>query len=143
MREKYNNGQWTEGRFNSFVKSALRSASRRWPPKYETLAAAYVGKQVNPKTKREGKHYRCASCGGHFPSSTVQVDHIKPVVDPELGFTSWDDVINSMFCEKDNLQVLCKPCHAEKTKLEKEQRSNANQSSGRTSGRKRKVSRNS
>ena len=36
----YNDGTWTEGRFNSFIKSTLRSGSQRWPPKYKALNAA-------------------------------------------------------------------------------------------------------
>jgi hypothetical protein len=40
----------------------------------------------------------------------------------EDGFTTWDDVINRMFCEKENLQVLCHECHKAKTQEEKESR---------------------
>jgi len=47
------------------------------------------------------------------------VDHIKPVVDPAVGFTTWDDYIERMFCEADNLQVLCKACHDAKSEEEK------------------------
>lgn len=66
------------------------------------------------------KHYRCAECLKCCPAKDVQVDHINPVVDPEQGFVSWDDVINRMFCEKDNLQILCLECHKAKTQREKE-----------------------
>lgn len=114
-----NGGKWTEARFNSFVKSALRAASRRWPPKYETLNEACTGQKINRKTGRLAKHYKCNSCKEEFPAKDVQVDHINPIINPEIGFTSWDDVINSMFCEADNLQVLCTTCHKAKTALEK------------------------
>ncbi|CAB5222032.1 HNHc domain containing protein, partial [uncultured Caudovirales phage] len=50
----------------------------------------------------------------------VEVDHIKPVIDPKKGFTTWDDYIKRLFCTEDNMQTLCKPCHLAKTKLEKE-----------------------
>lgn len=66
------------------------------------------------------KHYECAACHEYHPASNVQVDHISPIVDPAVGFTTWDDVINNMFCEADNLQVLCQPCHVEKTNQEKQ-----------------------
>lgn len=121
-----NNGNWTEARFNSFVKSALRAASRRWPPKYECLAGAYVGKQINPKSGRLAKHYHCASCSQSFPAKDVQVDHIAPIIDPYKGFTGWDDVVNAMFCEKDNLQVLCTECHKAKTAQERTTKRNTN-----------------
>lgn len=114
-----NSGEWTEARFNSFVKSALRAASRRWPPKYTCLNNAYVDKRTNRKTGRIAKHYKCNACKECFPSSEVQVDHINPIVNPSIGFTTWDDVINNMFCEIDNLQVLCKDCHKAKTAYEK------------------------
>lgn len=52
----------------------------------------------------------------------MQVDHIKPVVSPTKGFQSWDDFIDKLYCEKDNLQVLCKSCHKEKTLKEKKKR---------------------
>jgi hypothetical protein len=112
---------WTEARFNSFVKSALRAASSRWPPRYEVLNEAYVGKKVNPKTSRIGKHFKCASCHNEFPASEVQVNHIESVV-PIEGFKSWDDIIYRMFCPKDKLEVLCIPCHKLVTNKEKEAR---------------------
>ena len=110
---------WTEGRIKAFIVSVLRAGARKWPPKYETLADAYIGKKVNPKTNREGKHYVCIACNGEFPAKDVQVDHIVPVVDPVTGFTTWDDFISRLFCDKDNLQVLCTECHKIKSKEER------------------------
>lgn len=110
-----NNGQWTEARYRSFVTSTLRSGSRRWPPKWATLAKAFVDKRKSKKSGRDAKHYRCAICEELFPSTQVQVDHIKP-----MGTTvTWDEFIEGLFCEADNLQVLCKPCHKIKTKKER------------------------
>lgn len=116
MTEKVrNNGRWTEARFRSFITSVLRSGSRRWPPKWDVLAEAFVGKWKSKKSGRDAKHYKCAMCEESFPSTQVQVDHIKPI-------GSWDDwnyVVEALFCEADNLQVLCKPCHKKKTNKEK------------------------
>ena len=109
---------WTEGRLRAFITSVLRAGTRRYPPKYECLNEAYVGQRLNTKTNREGKHYLCASCEGEYPSKEVVVDHISPVVDPKQGFVSWDVFIERLFCPKDNLQVLCVPCHKIKTKEE-------------------------
>lgn len=109
----------------------MRAASQRYPPKYEALARAYEGKQVNSKTGRVGNHYRCNGCKGVFPSSEVQADHINPVIDPLVGFTTWDSVIERMFCETEGFQILCKPCHNNKSSAEKrqakERRDNAKQ----------------
>lgn len=49
----------------------------------------------------------------------VHVDHINPAIDPNVGFTTWDDFINGLFCERDNLQVLCNECHLAKSNEEK------------------------
>ena len=122
---KYNGGEWSVARFNSFVKSALRSASQRWPPKYKCLHAAKVGKKINWKTSRVAEHYKCNSCTKEFVLKDVQVDHIKPLV-PVTGFTTWDEVINNMYCEADNLQVLCVDCHKIKSNAEKASRKEHN-----------------
>lgn len=110
----------------------LRSGSRRWPPKYNKLNAAKTEKKINPKTKRLAQHYQCASCLEEFVSSEVEVDHIIPVVDPKVGFISWDDYIAKLYCDEDNLQVLCKVCHKRKTKEE-----NGNQSASKDRKRRR------
>lgn len=110
--------QWTKARIHSFIVSGLRAASRRWPPKYETLAEAAVGIKTNVKTGRLAKHYKCAHCKGEFPGSEIDIDHTIPVVDPATGFTTWDSFINRLFCPKENFAALCKPCHKIKTKME-------------------------
>lgn len=115
-----NGGRWTEARYRSFVTSTLRAGSRKWPPKYETLNAAKTEKKINKKTGRLAQHYLCAECQQEFPAKEIQVDHIKPVVDPKKGFETWDKYIERMFCEEENLQVLCSSCHKSKTNKEKE-----------------------
>jgi len=110
--------RWTEARYRSFIISALRQASRRWAPVTDVDRAA--------TTKRGFR--LCAGCNQEVPVTTKEkgrkvkntfVDHIKPVVDPAVGFTTWDDYIERMFCEADNLQVLCKACHDAKSEEEK------------------------
>ncbi len=118
---------WTEGRLKSFITSCLRGGFRRYPPKYEVLTEAFVDKRINEKTKRVSAHYRCGSCNGVFPTKEVQIDHIKPIVSPIDGFVSWDVFINNLFCDKENLQVLCVACHKAKTEKENNKRKkNAN-----------------
>lgn len=110
--------EWTEARKHSFIVSVLRSGTRRWPPKYECLNEAKTEKKVNTKTGRIAQHYMCSICKEDFSATNIDVDHIKPVVGSE-GFTSWDVYIKNMFCDKENLQVVCKPCHKIKTKQER------------------------
>lgn len=103
------------------MKGALRSASVRWPPRYETLADAFVDVRTNEKTGRKAKHFQCAKCHGIFPQKDIEINHKVPVV-PVKGFDSWDGVIERLFCEKDGLEAMCKPCHKECTKSENEAR---------------------
>lgn len=113
-----NSGQWTEARFRSFIRSQLRAATMRWGPISDCLKAARVGRGF----------YRCAGCEQQVPSTiksggrrvkNVHVDHIEPIVDPTVGFVSYDVLIERMFCEAPNLQVLCNDCHTIKTDAEK------------------------
>ena len=129
MTGKSTSTGWTEGRLRSFITSTIRGGFRRYPPKFQVLKEALWGKKVNPKSGREAAHYTCASCTLEFPAKEVQVDHIAPVVDPVVGFVSWDLFIERLFCSKENLQVLCKECHAVKTKEEKELRKNESKKS--------------
>jgi 5-methylcytosine-specific restriction endonuclease McrA len=96
----------------------LRQLTRRWAPI----------SSVKTKARTRRGFYECAICKEEVPYTTkdgrkrvqnVVVDHIEPIVNPETGFTTWDDVINRMFCEEDNLQVVCKQCHDEKSAEEK------------------------
>lgn len=108
-------GQWTEARYNGFVKNQLRSATKRWAPILNTKKKARVG---------HGK-YQCAGCKATVPltlngENNVFVDHIDPVVDPRVGFVDWNTYIDRLFCEEHNLQLLCKSCHDKKSKLERD-----------------------
>jgi len=113
---------WTEGRVKSFITSVIRGGFRKWPSKYDALAAAKVGKMVNKATGRVAEHYKCAACLSLFPAKEVQVDHLDAVVCPEQGFVDWDTYIKRMYVAADGLQVLCKPCHLKKSNEERKQR---------------------
>ena len=115
------NKEWTEGRRNSFITSVIRRGFTRWPPKFEVLSKAKQGKKINESTGRLAEHYECAVCKGSFAGKDVEVDHVSPIV-PVSGFVSWDSFIDNLFCELSNLQVICKTCHAKKSKLENEER---------------------
>lgn len=111
-------GRWTEARFHSFIKSLLRSGTRRWAPIQD----------VKRKAKQARNEYKCANCGDIGPATikvngervnNAIVDHINPIVDPEVGFVDWDSTIERMYCEEENLQLLCHKCHEEKTNEER------------------------
>ena len=112
-------GAWTEAKYRSFIKGNLRRASVKWAPIQECLKNARV---------RRG-WYLCAECKEEIPTSIVInrkrvknaiVDHIKPIIDPAVGWVSWDECIARMFCELDNLQCVCYACHQIKCQEEKD-----------------------
>jgi 5-methylcytosine-specific restriction endonuclease McrA len=111
-----NAGTMTESAFWSFIRSALRQKSRWWKPITECkmkARRAYKG-----PSKRQKFEYQCNSCKLWFPEKQINVDHIKPAgslncKEDLAGF------VERLFCEIDNLQVLCEKCHDVKTKLEK------------------------
>lgn len=113
-------GSMTEAGYRGFIRSMLRRGSTRWKPKYEVKRKARYHEKLPGATARLVFHSTCAGCHGVFPETTTVVDHIKPVVDPDVGFTTWDEFIARLFCEEDNLQVLCQACHDIKTADEKE-----------------------
>ena len=110
---------WTDARRKAFIISTLRSGSRRWPPKYITLNAAKTEKKINPKSGRLAQHFVCNTCQGEFTNKDMEVDHIMPIVDPIRGFVDWNTFVERLFCNEDNLQAICKPCHKEKSKTER------------------------
>lgn len=107
---------WSESRFFGFLRSALRSASARYPPKYECLNAAtrpYVGPD-----KRRKKERQCAECKGWFATTQTQADHIVPAG----SLKTWDDLVpftQRLFCGVDGFQCLCSACHKTKTAAER------------------------
>lgn len=111
----------TEAQFNGWLTSMLRRGSRAWKPKNEAKKLARLPyKILNPKTGRMQFGSKCAECGGECLEMDVQMDHIEPVVDPHVGFISWDIKIERMYPEIDGYQALCPECHAKKTKRERD-----------------------
>ena len=106
------NGTWTESRFHSFIKSALRSASRRWSPIYTTKKNARIARNT----------YVCSRCKNKVGNKDIKVDHTHPVVSVEDGFVDYNTYIQRMFVEIDGLTAMCKKCHDLKTLVENKQR---------------------
>ena len=108
-----NSGTMTESAFWSFIRSALRQKSRWWKPISECkLKAKRTYKGPNKRQKFE---YQCKKCKQWFAEKNINVDHIKPAGSLNCA-EDLPGFINRLFCEIDNLQVLCEPCHDIKTK---------------------------
>lgn len=112
-----NAGTMTESAFWSFIRSALRQKSRWWKP--ITQCKNEARRAYKGPNKRQKFEYQCAECTNWYPEKKINVDHIQPAG----SLNSSADVagfIDRLFCEQDNLQVLCETCHNAKTQLEKQ-----------------------
>lgn len=89
----------------------------RYPSKYAALANA---KRLRPRGAA-GKHtfeYQCAECKGWFEAKNVAVDHIVPAGSLK-AYSDLPGFVERLFCEPENLQVLCTVDHAWKTAAER------------------------
>lgn len=111
---------WTEAKFRGFIRGNLRRTSQRWPPISNCLKNARVSRG----------EYLCACCKEIVPATiknedgkrikNIIVDHIDPIIDPKVGWVSYESLIERMFVEEDALQALCYTCHEKKTNEEKQ-----------------------
>lgn len=111
------NGTMTESAWLAWVRSALRSKSLRWPPRGEALKLArrkYVG--TNKMQKWE---YQCALCSEWQLAKNCNVDHHPVAAGSILSVQDIGNFANNLFCETDNLRVLCSDCHKVHTLSEK------------------------
>lgn len=111
-----NAGTMTESAFWSFIRSALRQKSRWWKP--IILCKTKARRAYKGPNKRQKFEYKCNECGNWFPEKKINVDHIIPAGSLNCS-ADLPGFVERLFCEVDNLQVLCTSCHDEKTKLEK------------------------
>ena len=111
-----NNGTLTESAFWSFIRSGLRQKSRWWKPITQCkLNAKRAYKGVNKRQKFE---YQCNDCKKWFAEKNINVDHIQPAGSLNCA-NDLPGFVERLFCEVDNLQVLCSGCHNVKTQNEK------------------------
>jgi 5-methylcytosine-specific restriction endonuclease McrA len=76
-------------------------------------------KYTGPKGKtRQLWEYQCAECSNWFPDKKINVDHIIPAGSLNNA-KDLPGFVERLFCEVDNLQVLCSGCHDKKTANEK------------------------
>ena len=111
-----NAGTMTESAFWSFIRSALRQKSRWWKP--ITQCKQQARRPYKGPNKRQKFEYLCASCNKYHPDKKINVDHIIPAG----SLNNANDLpgfVERLFCEIDNLQVLCEACHDIKTKNDK------------------------
>jgi hypothetical protein len=103
-------GTQTESQWLAWIRSALRSKWLRWRPRSEALILArrpYKGEKKSQKWE-----YKCAICSGWFGLKECEVDHHPRSAGSILSVKDIGEFCNNLFCEVDNLRVVCKECHA-------------------------------
>ncbi len=106
----------TEAQYMAKLRSALRKAFRWWLPMKE--AKQRVRRPSRSSNTRLKWEYQCAHCTCWFPEREVEVDHVIPCG----TLKTLEDI--PVFVQRltpediDSFQVLCKPCHKQKTKLD-------------------------
>ena len=108
--------EWTEARFWSFIRSALRSAWSRYPVKYKVLANAK--RNYKGPNKQQKYEFQCAECKGWFKAKEVSVDHITPA-GTLRSYEDLPDFVRKLFVSEEELQVLCDKDHKAKTLAER------------------------
>ena len=111
---------WTEAKYFSTIRSALRKAFQYYKPMQEALNLAsrpYVG-----SNKLQKKEFQCNECKQWFKRTDVQIDHIQ-----ELGeLRVYSDIvpfIQRLTTENvSDYQILCKPHHLVKTLKARDER---------------------
>ena len=116
VKKTRNAATLTESQFWGKVRSALRREFRYWKPALKAKLAArrkYVG-----DNKRQKWEYSCAHCSKWFPDKEIQIDHIVPVG----TLKTYKDLAGFLkrLTPETGFQVLCKDCHKEKTRKERE-----------------------
>ena len=109
------------------IKGALRRVFSRSDLRKSALQATIV-KHSDPSRPRVKTWCKCPLCGRFEAVSSMQVDHILPLVpfDTTLALyielNGWDALIARLWCDAANLQAICIDCHDEKTKAERKLR---------------------
>jgi 5-methylcytosine-specific restriction endonuclease McrA len=111
-----NNGTLTESAFWSFIRSGLRQKSRWWKP--ITQCKLNAKRDYKGPNKRQKFEYQCNSCKKWFADKNINVDHIQPAGSLNCA-NDLPGFVERLFCEVDNLQVLCIQCHDTKSKDDK------------------------
>lgn len=109
--------EWSMSRYKTFVRSAMRRAWMKWPPKFEALKLARRPSQSD--NKRLKWEFQCAHCKQWHQGKDVAVDHIIPW--GSIWNLSIEEAWSRLLVGVNQLQVLCRLCHDAKTILDKEQ----------------------
>lgn len=113
--------------FGRYIMRMLRRLFLYWPERAAVRKRSF--------SRKEGvlSYHLCEKCGKEVPRKESHVDHIIPVI-PLTGPDDWGNIMKRLFVSRDEMQNLCKECHAIKTKQE-----NATRYKHRSKARRRKA----
>lgn len=108
---------------SAIVSSLKRSFSRS--PTVRDFLNKYRREEVwlkkdGTKAKKPRVFYPCFQCHKEFNSNSVQVDHVEPVVPLNIPVRHmcFNVLIDRLYCDESNLQILCKEHHKDKSQQE-------------------------
>jgi len=116
VEKPFNHNTMSQAGFFGSIRAALRSHSRWWKP--AAACKANAKRPYKGPNKRQKYEYQCNSCKNWFAATSINVDHICPAGSLNSA-QDLPEFVERLFCEVDNLQVLCKDCHDEKTANER------------------------
>lgn len=108
----------------SLLIGAIRRVFARSDLRREVLESVKVVMHYDVQHPRVKHWSRCPLCKKIAPRYQFAVDHIEPVIPvhrTQLDM-SWDEIIDAIWCDKKNLQPICKKCHSTKTSYERKLR---------------------
>ena len=107
----------------NLIKAGLRRAFAR-SDYYQSIASANYVEHSDPKSPRCLKWSWCSKCGEVVKRYTTDLDHISPVVPLDRHTEDMDphELLDRIWCAPDNLEILCKRCHDEKSARERKLR---------------------
>jgi len=107
-----NAGTMSEPAFWQFIRNSLRRRSMVWKP--INLCRERAKRRYTGPNKRQKYEYQCNICKRWYKGTQIMVDHIIPVGSLTKSY-DLPHFVETLFCEIDNLQCLCKECHDAKT----------------------------
>lgn len=100
-----------------WVKRHIELLSYKWTPRTQAMNKARRKSQLSDK--RTKWQYQCAICKEWHKGGEIQLDHIIPKGRySKETFFIW---LDRLFCDVNGFQVLCVPCHLNKTNKEKKE----------------------
>lgn len=105
---------WTKARYFQFIRSALRRATISYPVTQQVKKAA----RRSVKGQRHKFEYPCAHCKKWYQGKDCAVDHIVPAGKLN-SYADLPGFVKRLFCEPEDMQILCTGCHLIKTNKEK------------------------